>query len=144
MGYLSDEIQRAGQELGIAATNLSRRETDLVRPAIARRFRIDDRELLEHVKPGCAASLCEDGLWRRAADLAGSRPTYLFFRLSDDEAIWRIDDGRSLLAILGECIGFAFYIAPENLDYLAYFDDHDCVVGVGTAAEWIRALKATD
>jgi len=97
--------------------------------------------MMEHVRPDGSASIHDRDIWRSLDDLAGEVPLYLFFRRDDDDGVWRIPDGRSLVSVLHETTGFVFYIASEALDYLAYYDDHDCLLGVGRAADWISKIK---
>ena len=141
VAFLSDEIEQTSSELGIKVSRLAPAEARAIRERIAIRFGLDPIELMEQVRPDGLVSICDREIWRSLDDLAGEVPLYLFFRSDDDDGVWRIPDGKSLLSLLRETIGFVFYIASEALDFLAYYDDHDCLLGVGRAADWIRRIK---
>ena len=142
VAFLSDEIQQTSSDLGIKVSRLAPAEARTVRERIAIRFGLDPSELMEHVRPDGSASIHDSEIWRSLDDLAGEAPLYLFFRRDEDHGVWRIPDGRSLVSVLNESIGFVFYIASEALDFLAYYEDHDCLLGVGRAADWIRRIKS--
>ena len=141
MAFLSDEIQLACRDLAVKASKLDPTEANTIRNRIATRFELDAVELLESIRPYGSVSIYDSQIWRLLGNLVGEAPFYLLFRYHEDDGVWRISDGQSLVAILGETIGFAFYIASESLDFLAYYDDHDCLIGVGRAADWISRIK---
>jgi hypothetical protein len=141
MSYLSDEIEVAARTLDIPAKQLIASEARAMRLRIAEHFALQSDELLERVRPKGVSSIHDPDIWRRLDELFGHEPLYLLFKFTDDNAIWRIPGGEFLVQILKESVGFAFYAVPESLNFIVYFDDHNCLLGNGRAAQWIERSK---
>lgn len=143
MKFLSQEIAATSHRLGVAAERLASAQAVAFRQELAHRFRLAASEQLAHERPAGAESIHDSQIWRGLADLMGENEIYLFFHPSDDPAVWRIGSGTDLVSILEDSCGFVFYAAPTDLTSLVYFDDHDCLLGIGLAAEWIAAKRTS-
>jgi thiol-disulfide isomerase/thioredoxin len=83
-----------------------------------------------------SAGVYNDQAWLWIGDFVGSYPILVFF--DDDTSVVRIEDGLTFPKIYAECVGFVFYLTNLNFDYLICFNDHDILIGAGTAKKWIE------
>ena len=68
-------------------------------------------------------------------------PAALFVRDAQGLCAFRFDNGPDLIAAIGSCSGFVFYVLDDANRFLLSFNDHDVLIGCGVAAEWVRELR---
>ena len=78
--------------------------------------------------------------WSFIQDYVGDKEVLLFVNPDEEKDMWLIPSGIALTSILSETIGFPFYVTSQEIDYMLCFDDHDCLIANGKAAEWICQL----
>jgi hypothetical protein len=139
----SGQIIDVSTAMGIAVEKLTLNESESVRLSLARRYSSNilcpNLGELAHFE-----SIHDSQAWTWLSDFVGDEILYVFFRRDDDPFVIKLLHGKSIVRIIGECTGFAFFIAAFDEHYLLQFDDHDCLIGTGSAAEWIRQLKSSE
>ena len=70
-----------------------------------------------------------------------SQQLEMFFDDIEDKSVLVISDGKSLYKLLDDMFGFEFYITNFETNYLLCFNHHDCVLGCGTAKNWVESLN---
>lgn len=82
----------------------------------------------------------KDG-WELIADFVGQEKCLMFFDDCEDRSVIAINEGEDLHKLLYETYGFEFYITNYATEYLICFNHHDCLIGCGTAKNWVDTLK---
>lgn len=82
----------------------------------------------------------KDG-WALIADFVDDKECLMFFDDREDKSVLQINGGKDLYKILIEMYGFEFYITNFMTEYLICFNHHDCLMGCGTAKNWVNTLK---
>lgn len=82
----------------------------------------------------------KDG-WSYIKDFIKDSCCLMFFNSIDDKTVLGINNGMDLYKILYETYGFEFYITNAETQYLICYNHHDCLLGSGTAKEWVNELK---
>lgn len=143
MSYLSDEIAEAVSVLKMSAHRLPADETERIRRRLHDRFGWDPGHL--GVSLGKESeSLHHPEAWSWVSEFVGhASEAVLLFPMCDEQEAWIFPNGESTVSVLGECTGFIFFVTSQRADYLLAFDDHDCLIGAGTAAAWIRIRRAS-
>jgi hypothetical protein len=141
MSYLSDEVAAAVEALGIHAHRLARNDADRLRRRVGARYGLDPRNLLWGTACEGAEVIHDPMAWSWLDDFVPDSAVYLLFHPFADSDVWVLPDGHSLARVIGECSGFWFYACSEEAEYLLCYDDHDCLIGLGTATDWIRTLR---
>ena len=141
MGYLANEILDVSSKLGYYTELLSPSDTQKVFSAILEKFCHSNKskplplwELLEN-----SIGIHNSEAWSWISEFVGKKPILIFFEQSDDSSIVYLKNGSFLSEILGECFGFVFYITDLKYSYIISFNDHDILIGSGTAANWIKS-----
>jgi hypothetical protein len=70
-------------------------------------------------------------------DYVKNNNVILFVNPDREKDMWIIPSGSALTLILGETIGFPFYVTSQETDYLLCFYDHDCLIATGKSIEWL-------
>jgi hypothetical protein len=140
MGYLGDEIQDAALKLGFSIEQLSVGQAEELRSRLAGLYGRDPayfsyQNLKEY------ESIHDSTAWSWVSEFIGNSEVYLFFLKDQDPSVWKVPNGEMIVPLLEESIGFVFYIVPPNAEYILCYEDHDCLIGAGTAMEWIRHLS---
>ena len=74
-------------------------------------------------------------------EYVGDEEVLLFVNPEDSQIMWKFDNGTDLESLLSESSGFPFCITSEKANYILCFEDHDCLVGVGEAASWVKEQR---
>lgn len=138
MGYLAEEITSVCSRLGYDFNYLNLRDSQNVISIIKDKFCCGKNK-----SPLWESILNSKGVynqrgWSWISEFVGDIPILIFFEQSDDKSIVRLENGSYLSKILGECFGFVFYITDLDYNYLVCFNDHDILMGAGTASDWIE------
>ena len=80
----------------------------------------------------------KDG-WTLIADYVNAKKCLMFF--DDDDSIIVFKGGNDLYKLLSEMYGFEFYITNFTTENLICFNHHDCLMGCGTAKNWVNKLR---
>lgn len=142
MSYISDEVSDAVSALGITARRLSADEADLIRDRLHDRFGLDSQHFSVYLSHE-SESLHDPKAWSWLSQFVGGSEAILLFPKCNEPEGWEFPDGGTIVRVLEECSGFVFFVTTKNNDCLIAFDDHDCLIGAGTAAEWVRTLRSS-
>src|SRR5690349_5382209 len=94
------------------------------------------KPLWEYLSDSC--SIHHKDAWTWIAEFLSARPVLLLIDDSTEKSAVQITPGYGVVSVLGECTGFVFYITNDRLDYLLCFNDHDVLIGSGTAFDWVK------
>lgn len=141
MGLYADEIIAACQRLGCNCKLLTSTEAAAIHTGIERRFtrQANGAPLWERLHSD--SSIYDKNGWKLIQNFTSGEPLLIFFEWNEDQSFIMLEAGANLTAILADCVGFVFYVANATFDYLFCFNDHDFLIAVGLAAEWITYLK---
>lgn len=135
--WLSDAAEKTGVEL----TKLPKANANIVFGAI--RFKFAD----PHTQLPAAAvwhslvpheSCPHENGWLDICEYVGESEAYLCVQHDESAGVFVFTSGNDLKLLLSECPSFEFYVANLLLDYLLCFNDHDYLIGCGTAADWVK------
>jgi hypothetical protein len=62
----------------------------------------------------------------------------LLFDLSNEAEMFQVPSGTALHDLLYNTFGFVFYVTDSEATYLICFNDHDFLIGCGSARRWIE------
>jgi len=145
MGYIGDEIKSAASEIKVIISTVDENKALEIRKKLAENFssnggnfphRISWQNLVNYE----SAHRPDDG-WMLVGDFVEDEEAFLFISPEQEMTMWKFHSGTDLVLVLGECFGFPFCVTSANTDYILCLDDHDCLIGSGRVAEWIRELK---
>ena len=139
MTHISDEIAEVVSELCIAAERLAPKSTHILRNRLHDKFGLDLNHFSIYVE-GRVESIHDKDAWLWIDQFTADSELILLFPKSNEPDGWRFPDGETLVKVLAECSGFVFIVTNSNTEFLLAFDDHDCLIGAGTSANWIRSL----
>jgi hypothetical protein len=141
MAHLSAEVAEAANRLGFAVRRIPPAEAEALRRRIAFIYSLGPKYLLSYHYAENAESIHDRAAWSWLSDFLGRTEVYMLFNPDDDPDILRIPSGTMVVPLLKETTGFVFYLAPSDGSFLLCYDDHDCLIGLGTAGDWIRQGK---
>ncbi|MCP4152358.1 MAG: hypothetical protein GY757_31765 [bacterium] len=84
-----------------------------------------------------SVGICAENGWIKISEWIGNRPNILFFDSFEDESMFLFKNGGYLKDVLGECVGFEFYVSNENATFLLSHNHHDYLLASGEAFEWL-------
>ncbi len=139
MGYYAEQIQEAATKLGVQVQLLTKREIDLIREQLGERYtrsktRIDPYDLEE------SNSFHDPSAWTWLTDILSDEPVIIFFYPRDDAEGYRIPSGKLVTPLLRNCTGFPFFLTDPQLSFVICFEEHDCLLVIGT--EIMENIKA--
>src|SRR5262245_2031240 len=142
MGIYSEEILSACSTFGYSCFLLDAAQAASLHVTVQKKFAKSPGQapLWERLIPG--ASIHDVDGWKYISLFTHNQHILIFFNAKSDNSVVLLDTGSSLTDILGECTGFVFYVTNKPYDYLICFNDHDMLIGVGTATAWIDDLQA--
>lgn len=141
MGQYSQEILSACKLIGCNCVPLEAQQALSLRSAVYKKFARPtcSKPLWERLV-GASAVYTPNG-WSYLATFTQDHPFLFFFDVPDDDTVLLLEVCPKVTEVLAECTGFVFYVTNPTHDYVICFNDHDVLIGVGTAAEWIESLK---
>ncbi|MCE9578749.1 MAG: hypothetical protein K8W52_36830 [Deltaproteobacteria bacterium] len=140
--WIREEIAAAVSTLGARAMELA----DDAALAVERRAELDfatpgHRPLWERLLN--VESIHDANAWRCIEALVLG-PATLLVRDAQGLCAVRFERGPDLVAAIGECSGFTFYVLDDANHFLLAFNDHDVLIGCGAAAEWVGRLRSRE
>lgn len=141
MGQYSEEILYACKFIGCQCEILELKQALALRSAVDKKFArsASSKPLWERLV-GASAVYAPNG-WRYITTFTQSHSFLFFFDVPDDEAVLLLEACSQVTEVLAQCTGFVFYVTNPTNNYVICFNDHDMLIGVGTAAGWIESLK---
>jgi hypothetical protein len=120
----------AADDAASLIAGLWRKHTTLPRPG---------RVLWEHLRE--AHSIHDPEAWRKVESICGNGDVYLLVEdFGCTNIVW-LSSTRLLTPVLAETVNFVFYVFDKEQSYLICFNDHDMLIGAGTAAPKIAAQE---
>ncbi|MGL5939366.1 MAG: hypothetical protein ACRC2S_03105 [Waterburya sp.] len=141
MGYLADEVICACFNLSYNANILNSKDSQNVISIVKNNFCLEKKNYPIWESIIDSKGIQDPNGWQWISEFVNNKPILIFFEQSDDQSIVRIENGFYISKILGECFGFVFYITDINHNYLICFNDHNILIGAGTATDWIEKKK---
>lgn len=136
MTFLLDEILEAEREHSLGVQMLPAADRDQLRERIFSRYGGRSDPLWERV--GDRASVQDSRGWEWIHEFVGARSCILLFDLSDEVEMFQVPSGSALHELLANTFGFVFYVTDTEASYLICFNDHDFLIGCGSAREWLE------
>lgn len=139
MGPLSEEIIASCEQLDIHYEVLDEDHVIVIRNKIESTLAVDnDGPLWDRLHS--YSGIYDQYGWSLITNFTEGQPIIIFFEPHLDKSIIYLKNSQMLSAVLGNCSGFVFYIANLACDYLFCFNDHDALLGAGTAEVWVNSL----
>ena len=144
--YVINEVTSACDVLGVAYRELSPEYVEALRQQLAAQFGPGADYLLTFDNMlGKNARQDTEG-WALLQSFLNREPHLLFYDApgSIDRHGVRFLDGSAIPKVLAECFGFPFYITDEAHRFVVGMNEHDYLIGVGSAEAWMRGLPARE
>ena len=141
MPDLAKEVLEAATTHAIDVVQIPEDEVELLRSRVIARFAAGDRSypLWDHIE-GAVGTDAEDA-FEKIADFKSDGRIILFFETDETDAMFTLPHAGSAVALLRELHWDDFYLTDRRGSFLLCYNDHDVLIGVGAAAEWIQRLK---
>lgn len=137
-----EEILRAASEIGVQVRELAPEEVTQIRSNLSDRFG-DGEHILTFENMRNRSAIQDENGWRRLEEFLGSGPHVLFYDSPGfvDRAGVELANGTTVPGLIGECFGFPFYVTDAAHTFVVGMNDHEYLIGAGTAASWIASLE---
>jgi hypothetical protein len=127
MNYLEEEIDHALNTLCISSKKLDSTEIATLIHSLTKKFFRLESTLLDPVELNAKSTEHNPNFWQEIQYRVSEESLVLLVCDSAYRA-WKIHDAQDIAAVLGETIGYTFWITDNNLTFLLHMDDHDCVI----------------
>ena len=142
MGYLAEEIENAALELGISFFKIDKNSSLKIKEKLACKFTNEKKspQNLSWQNLKDFKSVHNVNGWKLIKNYVQKKKPILFVSPLEEEEMWRFNNGEDLVQVINNCIGFPFCVTSDEANYIICFDDHDCLIGVGSALEWLKNI----
>ncbi|NJK32748.1 MAG: hypothetical protein HC927_10245 [Deltaproteobacteria bacterium] len=138
---LANDIIQEVSRAGGAASLVPQAEADRLVASVRSKFaEPGTQNILWHCLVDSESMHDPDG-WKCIEPMIGGGEFFMLIKDYDRHRMVKISRGDILTVVLGETVGFEFYVFDSELNYLICFNDHDMLIGAGQAAEWVRSLR---
>lgn len=134
-----EEIIRASIAIGGKLEELTPEMAETTRGALLQRYGAHPSFELNTNNLRNYAAVQHPDSWEWVNEFVGDEPVILFYDWPNERTMFRTH-GKDVKAILANCFMFVFYITNESYDYLLAQNDHDYIIGAGTAKPWVESL----
>ncbi|AKS05614.1 hypothetical protein [Pseudomonas trivialis] len=128
MSYLEKEIGQALKKLHIRSTKLQSSELATLIHALTRKFFKSESDILDRVELFEKSTEHNPDFWKEIQHRIIKKNLILLV-LDSTYSAWTVSNSQDIADILGETIGYPFWVADSELTFLVHLDDHDCVIG---------------
>lgn len=137
MSFIKDAIVEACNATGCSVTQLNNEESTTVRTCIEEKYAASHGQspLWERLEGECS-KYDPDG-WRAISEFPFDNMVTMFFDKENETTMYSMNSCRDVVRLLCECPGFVFYITDVNCSFLLCHNDHDYLIGSGTAKDWV-------
>jgi hypothetical protein len=136
-----EEIQRAISNLGVDARKLDASELQTVRDALRERYARDPRIEFYCDNISDYAAFHAPDTWFWIEEFLPEKKLYLLTDPRSADAGFMFSSRLPLMKVLEECFLFIFYLTDDSFSFVLGQDDHDVLIGAGSAAPWVRGLR---
>ena len=140
----ANEVMDACKKFTCNCKLIESMKADTIRLEIERRFARQANDLPLWERLHSDSSIFNRNGWRLINAFTRSRAILMFFEYKEDKSVVEIQNSAHITEILEECTGFTFYITNETVDFLLCFNDHDFLIGTGSAQEWLHTLSHSE
>lgn len=141
MGFINDAIEEACSVTGILAEKISVEKSSEIRKCVEDRYTGNRRDtpLWERLEED--NSIYDPNGWKTIGEFPYNDKIMIFFDIENESAMYSVISCSDLVKLLSECPGFVFYLTDAKCSFVLCHNDHDYLIGVGTAKDWIRKLQ---
>lgn len=126
MGYIEEEIEEEKKLNNIKGNRLDESVVSDLVTRINSIFFDGSSKFPDPVGFKCTKKYQDSEFWNKVNEIATSGSP--IFGVFDKKVFfWSFETSTEIKRLLSETTGFPFWITDENLSFLIYFDDHDCV-----------------
>jgi len=142
---MKNEIIKSIKELGLYANTCDQEYCSFLIIEVIKKF----SKLPYYQYPLCSnmtdsISLFNPNGWQLIRSFEVESEKILFLEPEISKVCFQFENSLDVVSMLENSYGFVFYITNLNLDYLICFNDHDYLIGCGTAKDWIKSLDRKD
>jgi hypothetical protein len=140
--YLQNEILRAIKEKGLVVNSFSEAFIHEFYSKIYTKYSAGKdyyptwNYLTDH------SSVYKEHGWEDVQHFVGANSCLLFLESVEGEFLIELKNGADLNTLIENTSGFVFYVSDQQQDYLICYNDHDYLIGCGTAKKWIEKGKS--
>lgn len=127
MNYLEEEIDHALNTLNISSEKLDSTEIATLIHSLTKKFFRLESNILDPVELNEKNTEHNPNFWQEI-QYRISKENLVLLVFDSTYRAWKIHDAQDIAAVLGETIGYPFWITDNNLTFLLHMDDHDCVI----------------
>jgi len=136
---IKESIEEAKKTTGCAVEKLSDKSTLSIRMCIEERYTVGNRNAPMWERLEEKVSVFDPEGWRTIANFPFNNRVMMFFDSEDESAMYSIHSCKDVVKLLSECQGFVFYLTDSKCNFLLCHNDHDYLIGAGTAKEWVAS-----
>ena len=143
MGHISEEICEVISQLKISASIIDENNSLAIKKRLAEKFSTNKEKpcILSWQNLVNTESYHDSDAWKLLKEYIGNEEVLLFVNPEDEQTMWKFDNGIDLEFLLSESTGFPFCITSKKANYILCFEDHNCLIGVGEAASWVKKQR---
>ena len=127
MNYLKKELDEAFRSLEISSIELQIDETTTLINDLTKKFFKSESRFLDPVELNEKNSEHNPNFWKEI-QYRINKKNLIFLVLDSTYWGWEIANAQDIASILGETIGYPFWVTDSKLTFLVHMDDHDCVI----------------
>ncbi|ROT98927.1 hypothetical protein EB809_12810 [Marinobacter sp. R17] len=125
MGFIAKEIEEESKINNISIKKIENTDKSRIIESINKKFG-SNAQFPDPTSFDFSKKAHSPKFWEQTSNLHYSGNPVL--GIYDRESyFWSFESGKELERLLSETTGFPFWITDEELSFLIYFDDHDCV-----------------
>ncbi len=137
MSFISEAIEEASQSSGCNVTPLDDSESRSIRDCVESKYASSSGSLpLWERLVGEESKYDPDG-WKVIGEFPCRSMVTIFFDKENEGTMYRVNSCNDVVKIISECPGFVFYVTDAECDFVLCHNDHDYLIGAGSAKEWV-------
>src|SRR5258708_101322 len=145
MWQLDQEIIEAARSLDLTVVQMPKADGVALKHKAFERFApagLGHRFAWEHFQD--SVSFRSENAWQLIGEYVGHAPAILFVDDRDDTGVFRFENGHDIVAVLGDCFRFEFYVTNSETECLLCENRHDYLIAAGAAKRWLeKRITAT-
>lgn len=127
MSYLEEEIDEVLNALKINHNKIHSEDLKKLIKKITGKFFRSESQILDPVNFIEKATEYNPNFWKEIPERI--KKTDLMLLVFDTAyRAWELRDAQDLASVISETTGYPFWVTDQNLTFLVYLDDHDCVL----------------
>ena len=140
---LIDYWRSSGKEIRILPADEKEKMWDAIRKKYLRSGVHIGYSICDALNCPLASSMGGADSWRCIGDFMKENTVILFFNKDWGGEFYEIENGRMFVPFYDEeCGGIEFYITDSEASFLLAYNEAQCLIAMGTAADWLEGYKA--